>query len=80
MFGLSQVSVKVILNVPVAVLRTKAVRAKIDHIAKKVVISSTTQRTFSRQQWQLIRDQLEAWQSNLSQVVSGLQSLSTQAH
>ncbi|KAK2181283.1 hypothetical protein NP493_402g01000 [Ridgeia piscesae] len=64
----------------IEVLRTKAVRAKIDHIAKKVVISSTTQRTFSRQQWQLIRDQLEAWQSNLSQVVSGLQSLSTQAH
>ncbi|XP_041366455.1 eukaryotic translation initiation factor 3 subunit M-like isoform X2 [Gigantopelta aegis] len=61
----------------IEVLRTKAVRAKIDQMQKKVIIFSTTHRTFSKQQWQLLRQYLSQWKSNLHMVESNLQSLST---
>uniref|UniRef100_A0A0B7AJK9 Eukaryotic translation initiation factor 3 subunit M n=1 Tax=Arion vulgaris TaxID=1028688 RepID=A0A0B7AJK9_9EUPU len=47
------------------VLKTKAVKARIDQIQEKVLISSTTFRTFSKHHWQIIRQHLSTWQSNL---------------
>jgi translation initiation factor 3 subunit M len=60
------------------VVATKVVRAKIDQMARKVVLSSTTHRTFGRQQWQLLRQELLQWQGNLNDVLGSLQSVLTQ--
>ncbi|XP_069132298.1 eukaryotic translation initiation factor 3 subunit M-like [Argopecten irradians] len=57
------------------VLRTKAVRAKIDQMQKKVLISSTTHRTFGRQQWQMLKQHLIQWQENLKGVQASLSQL-----
>ncbi|KAK3593943.1 hypothetical protein CHS0354_011554 [Potamilus streckersoni] len=62
------------------VLRTKTVQAKIDQMQKKVLISSTTHRTFGRQQWQLLHQYLVKWQTNLSMVHSNLRSLEMIQH
>ncbi|XP_013397066.1 eukaryotic translation initiation factor 3 subunit M [Lingula anatina] len=61
------------------VVRTKAVRVKIDQIQRKVLISTTTHRTFGKQQWQQLREELEYWQSSISRVRNSLHSLSTLA-
>ncbi|XP_033118391.1 eukaryotic translation initiation factor 3 subunit M-like [Anneissia japonica] len=58
-------------------VRTKMVRAKIDQLQKKVVVSFATHRTFGKQQWMLLRERLEQWQRNLGQVTNGLDSLNT---
>ena len=68
-----------IVNV-VVVVATKSVRAKIDQMSRKVVIASTTHRTFGRQQWSLLRQELQEWQSNLNDVLSSLQSVMTTQH
>jgi translation initiation factor 3 subunit M len=57
------------------VVRTKTVRAKVDQMARRVIISSTTHRTFGRQQWQMLREQLEMWQQNLTHVLASLQTV-----
>lgn len=57
------------------VVRTKAVFAKIDQLQRRVLISYTTHRTFGKQQWQLLREQLSSWQQNLEQCLTSLQSL-----
>ncbi|OWF41682.1 eukaryotic translation initiation factor 3 subunit M-like [Mizuhopecten yessoensis] len=57
------------------VLRTKAVRAKIDQMQKKVLISSTTHRTFGRQQWQMLKQHLIQWKENLKGVQASLSQL-----
>jgi len=57
------------------VLRTKAVRAKMDQMAKKVNVSTTTHRTFGKPQWQQVRQQLEQWQANLVHVQDSLTAL-----
>ncbi|XP_033751687.1 eukaryotic translation initiation factor 3 subunit M-like isoform X2 [Pecten maximus] len=57
------------------VLRTKAVRAKVDQMQKKVLISSTTHRTFGRQQWQMLKQHLIQWKENLKGVQASLSQL-----
>ncbi|KAL4224690.1 Eukaryotic translation initiation factor 3 subunit M [Mactra antiquata] len=57
------------------VVRTKAVQVKIDQLQKKVVITSTTHRTFGRQHWQLLHQNLIRWQQNLSNVQTSLRAL-----
>ncbi|XP_071954853.1 eukaryotic translation initiation factor 3 subunit M-like [Antedon mediterranea] len=59
------------------VVRTKMVRAKIDQLQRKVVVSFSTHRTFGKQQWMLLRERLEQWERNLGQVTKGLESLNT---
>ena len=60
---------------PISVVKTKAVQAKIDQLQKKVIITSTTHRTFSRQHWQLLHQNLVRWQQNLANVQTNLRAL-----
>ncbi|KAJ8299307.1 hypothetical protein KUTeg_023367 [Tegillarca granosa] len=57
------------------VLRTKAVRAKIDQMQKKVLINSTIHRTFGKSQWQMLRQHLLQWRDNLQTVQDSLGQL-----
>ncbi|KAK7490753.1 hypothetical protein BaRGS_00017982 [Batillaria attramentaria] len=57
------------------VLKTKAVSAKLDQIQKKVIVRSTTHRTFGKHHWQQIRGHLMRWEENLSAVENNLRSL-----
>ncbi|XP_012280048.1 eukaryotic translation initiation factor 3 subunit M [Orussus abietinus] len=57
------------------VLKTKLVRARMDQGGRKVLISSTMHRTFSRPQWMQLRDLLAAWKSNLSGINEGMKSV-----
>jgi len=50
------------------VLKTKLVRAKIDQLSKKIVVSSTMHRTFGKPQWQQLKETLVIWHSNLQKV------------
>ncbi|RWS08227.1 eukaryotic translation initiation factor 3 subunit M-like protein [Dinothrombium tinctorium] len=50
------------------VLRTKMVRAKIDQLNRRVLVTSTMHRTFGKQQWLQLRDTLVKWQHNLAHV------------
>ena len=50
-------------------------RAKMDQVHHKVIISSTTHRTFGKQQWQVLREQLDEWQVNLNQVLGSLEAV-----
>lgn len=50
------------------VLKTKLVRAKIDQLNKKVLVTSTMHRTFGKAQWQQLKDTLTLWQFNLNKV------------
>ncbi|XP_059148574.1 eukaryotic translation initiation factor 3 subunit M-like [Physella acuta] len=58
------------------VLKTKAVKARIDQIQEKVIVSSTTFRTFSKHHWQIIRQHLSAWQNNLSRLEINFENVS----
>ncbi|RUS74218.1 hypothetical protein EGW08_018024 [Elysia chlorotica] len=58
------------------VLKTKAVRARIDQIQEKVIISSTTFRTFNKHHWQVIRQHLSDWLQNLNSLDVNFQSVS----
>jgi len=58
-----------------AVVRTKAINAKIDHPSRRVVVSRTIHRTFGKAQWHQLHDQLRDWQQNVSQVLSGFVNL-----
>lgn len=62
-----------------SVVRTKSVRVRVDQVNKKVIISTTTHRTFGKQQWQLLREQLDQWQHNLAQIQTSLQTITSQA-
>jgi len=57
------------------VLKTKLVRARMDQAGRKVLISSTMHRTFSRAQWMQLRELLAAWKSNLSAVQDGMKTV-----
>ena len=59
----------------VAVVRTRAVRAQIDHVAQRVVITSTTHRTFGQPQWLQLRSRLHDWQHHLGAVLESLQTV-----
>ena len=68
------------LNTPIyqlAVVRTKAVRAKIDQMQRCVKISSTTHRTFSKQHWLTLRNELQRWQNNLATVMGSIQTITS---
>jgi len=54
----------------IEVLKTKLVRAKIDQINGKVLVTSTMHRTFGKQQWLQLKDTLTLWQVNLNKVQS----------
>ena len=53
-------------------VRTKMIRCKINHLARKVVIDSTAQRTFTKQHWVSLKDKLEAWKLNLTTIHQNL--------
>ncbi|ELT92903.1 hypothetical protein CAPTEDRAFT_21963 [Capitella teleta] len=59
----------------IEVVRTQTVRCKIDEMAEKVTVSSTTHRTFGRPQWQSLRDTMSVWQEQLTQVMGSLQQV-----
>lgn len=50
------------------VLKTKLVRARMDQLNKKVLVSSTMHRTFGKQHWQQLRELLTTWRTHLRQV------------
>jgi len=57
------------------VLRTRLVKAKVDQLQKRVLVSSTMHRTFGRPQWQQLRDTLHKWSNNLSHVQHTVQTI-----
>ncbi|CAG2102175.1 unnamed protein product [Medioppia subpectinata] len=56
-------------------LRTRLVKAKVDQLTKRVLVSSTMHRTFGRQQWQQLRDTLHKWSTNLAHVQNTVQTV-----
>lgn len=56
-------------------LRSKLIRAKVDQVNKKVVISSATHRTFGANQWQELRNRLEDWRQSLTSVRNSMHSV-----
>jgi len=52
----------------IEVLKTKLVRAKIDQLSKKIIVSSTMHRTFGKPQWQQLKETLAIWHANLQKV------------
>ncbi|XP_052801142.1 eukaryotic translation initiation factor 3 subunit M-like [Mya arenaria] len=59
----------------IEVVKTKAVQVKIDQMQRKVIITSTTHRTFGRPHWQLLHASLIRWQQNLASVQTNLRAL-----
>merc|ERR1712154_402393 len=57
------------------VLKTRAVNATMDQMARKVVVLKTTHRTFSRHHWQQIRARLAQCDANLATVEGQLETL-----
>jgi translation initiation factor 3 subunit M len=57
------------------VVRTKSVHVRLDQIARRVLVCGTAHRTFGKQQWQLLRDQLNSWQRSLGQIMGNLQTV-----
>jgi len=57
------------------VIRTKSVNVKIDQMSRKVLVTNTTHRTFGKQQWQSLREQLNSWRANLDVVLGSLQTV-----
>jgi len=53
-------------------VRTKMIRCKIDHLARKVIIDSTVQRTFTKQHWQSLKEKLELWKTSLTTINNNL--------
>ncbi|CAF5147701.1 unnamed protein product, partial [Rotaria sp. Silwood1] len=51
------------------------IRCKIDHLARKVTIDSTAQRTFTKQHWTSLKEKLESWKSNLTIINNNLNAL-----
>lgn len=70
-----QLSASQVESFIIDVLKTKLVRARMDQAAQKVYISSTMHRTFSRAQWQQLRDLLFAWKGNLSLMQDGMKTV-----
>lgn len=57
------------------VVRTKSVYAKIDQTSQKVIVQTIINRTFGKQQWLLLREQLNVWRQSLMAVQNSLQSV-----
>lgn len=54
-------------------MKTKLVKAHIDQVNRKVIVSCTMHRTFGRPQWQQLRDTLTKCAGNMKQVQQTLQ-------
>ncbi|VVC40342.1 Eukaryotic translation initiation factor 3 subunit M,Proteasome component (PCI) domain [Cinara cedri] len=54
---------------------TKLVRGRMDQAAKKVNISSSMNRTFSKHRWQVLRDSFFSWRSCLSVIEEGMKTV-----
>ena len=48
------------------------IRCKINHLARKVLIDSTAQRTFTKQHWASLKEKLESWKLNLTMIHQNL--------
>jgi len=59
----------------ISVFGTKFVRGRMDQAAKKVNISSTMYRTFSKHRWQTLRDSFFSWRSCLSVIEEGMKTV-----
>jgi len=60
------------------VVRTKSVQVRIDQMSRRVIVCGTSHRTFGKQQWQQLRDQLESWQRSLGLILGNLQTVTQQ--
>lgn len=70
-----QISADDVESFIIEAVRTKLIRCKIDHLARKVIVDSTVQRTFTKQHWQSLKEKLEAWKSNLTTINQNLGTL-----
>jgi len=59
----------------IVVLKTKLVRARMDQLNKKVLVSSTMHRTFGKQHWQQLRELLTTWRTQLRQVKDSMTTI-----
>jgi len=59
----------------IEVVRTKMVRAKIDQLNQKVIVTYTVHRTFSKAQWQQLHDIFKTWSRNLETVEGSMQAV-----
>lgn len=59
-------------------IRTKCIRCKIDHLGKTVSVMSVSYRTFTRQNWVMLKERLEKWKENLALVDQNLTNLIAQ--
>ena len=50
-----------------------------DQMNKRVVVSSSTHRTFGKQNWLELSNQLESWRSNLEKTSQGFHMIIEQA-
>jgi predicted metal-dependent hydrolase len=51
------------------------IRCKIDHLARKILIDNTVQRTFTKQHWISLHEKLESWKNNLTMINNNLHTL-----
>ncbi|CAF1358192.1 unnamed protein product [Adineta steineri] len=70
-----QISTDDIESFIIEAVRTKMIRCKIDHLARKVIIDSTVQRTFTKQHWQSLKEKLEIWKTNLLIINNNLKTI-----
>nr|CAB3241733.1 eukaryotic translation initiation factor 3 subunit M-like [Phallusia mammillata] len=60
-------------------MQSKLIRARIDHVNRKILVSQACQRTFGRPQWQILHTRLQQWKDNLKRVNEKLSTVSTHA-
>ncbi|CAF3891899.1 unnamed protein product [Rotaria magnacalcarata] len=70
-----QISADDIESFIIEAVRTKMIRCKIDHLARKVIVDNTEQRSFTKQHWISLKEKLEAWKSNLTMINSHFHTL-----
>lgn len=76
-YGVMQVTLMSCVDLTIAV-KTKTVMAKMDQMNRKVLISSSTQRTFGKQNWMELNSQLLMWKNNLDKIKQGFNLILTQ--
>lgn len=59
-------------------IRTKYIRCKIDHLARNVTVMSVSYRTFTKQNWNALKERLEKWRENLAAVDQNLTNILAQ--
>lgn len=67
-----QISTDEVESFIIEAVRTKMIRCKINHLARKVLIDSTAQRTFTKQHWASLKEKLESWKLNLTMIHQNL--------